>query len=61
MNPGAIIQFLNVTKNYVKGKVTALNGVNLAIDKGEFIVLVGPSGVGNSPHSPLGARRVAEY
>lgn len=48
MNPGAIIQFLNVTKNYVKGKVTALNGVNLAIDKGEFIVLVGPSGAGKS-------------
>lgn len=48
MNPGAIIQFLNVTKNYVKGKVTALNGVNLAIDKREFIVLVGPSGAGKS-------------
>ncbi len=48
MSPGAIIQFLNVTKNYVKGKVTALNGVNLAIDKGEFIVLVGPSGAGKS-------------
>ncbi|MBP6930452.1 cell division ATP-binding protein FtsE [Patescibacteria group bacterium] len=43
-----MIQFLNVTKNYVKGKVTALNGVNLAIDKGEFIVLVGPSGAGKS-------------
>ncbi len=48
MNPNAIIQIINVTKRYAKGKITALDDVNLSIDKGEFITLVGPSGAGKS-------------
>src|SRR5690625_1805168 len=37
----------DVHKTYVKG-VTALNGVNVEIDSGEFVYIVGPSGAGKS-------------
>src|SRR5699024_11222632 len=37
----------DVYKTYVKG-VTALNGVNVEIDSGEFVYIVGPSGAGKS-------------
>jgi cell division transport system ATP-binding protein len=42
-----IIEFINVTKNYTKD-VPALNGINLQIQKGEFVFIVGPSGSGKS-------------
>lgn len=42
-----MIQFYNVTKTYPNG-VTALYGVNLQIEKGEFVFIVGPSGAGKS-------------
>ena len=42
-----MIEFSNVHKRY-DGGVEALNGVNLKIDKGEFVFLVGPSGSGKS-------------
>lgn len=42
-----MIEFSNVHKRY-DGGVEALNGVNLRIDKGEFVFLVGPSGSGKS-------------
>jgi len=45
-----IIQLKQVDKTYVVGEsvVRALSGVNLQINKGEFIAIVGPSGSGKS-------------
>ncbi len=37
----------NVEKTY-NGHITALSGINLQVDKGEFVFLVGPSGAGKS-------------
>ncbi len=50
----AVIQFFNVSKIYAgEVKVTALEDVNLTIEKGEFIFLVGPSGAGKSTLTKL--------
>lgn len=43
-----IIQMVNVDRIYKKQNVTALKGINLAIDKGEFVFLTGASGAGKS-------------
>ena len=42
-----MIRLENVTKVY-KGDVTALRAVNLEIQRGEFVFLVGQSGSGKS-------------
>ncbi|HEX5582259.1 cell division ATP-binding protein FtsE, partial [Gaiella sp.] len=44
---GSMILFENVTKVY-EPDVTALNNVNFAIDKGEFVFVVGASGSGKT-------------
>jgi putative ABC transport system ATP-binding protein len=43
-----IIYARNIHKHYDNGRITALNGVNLNIAKGEFVALMGPSGCGKS-------------
>lgn len=42
-----MIEFKDVTKEYTKG-IAALNGVNLKIEQGEFVFIVGDSGSGKS-------------
>ena len=42
-----MIELKDVTKEYSKG-IAALNGVNLKIDQGEFVFIVGDSGSGKS-------------
>lgn len=42
-----MIEFRNIHKTYDNG-VEALEGINLKINKGEFLFLVGPSGAGKS-------------
>ena len=48
--PIPLIRFRSVKKVYGKGDaaVTALKGVDLAIDRGEFVAVMGPSGSGKS-------------
>jgi cell division transport system ATP-binding protein len=43
-----VIHFDNVTKVYSHQSRPALQGVNVAVEKGEFVFLVGPSGSGKS-------------
>jgi putative ABC transport system ATP-binding protein len=46
-----MLELQNVTKDFVKTKkehVTALNDINLKLDQGDFISIVGPSGSGKS-------------
>jgi len=43
-----VLQFKNVSKTYEDTNVTALENVNLDIEKGEFVFLVGHSGAGKS-------------
>jgi putative ABC transport system ATP-binding protein len=45
-----LIEFVGVTKIYGSGDaaVSALGGVDLRIDRGEFVAIMGPSGSGKS-------------
>ena len=43
----ALIEFRNVSKVYNNG-TEALHNINLTVDKGEFVFIVGSSGAGKS-------------
>ncbi len=43
-----IIDIQGLTKAFEQGRIPALTGVNLRIERGEFVALVGPSGCGKS-------------
>lgn len=46
----ALVEIRNLTKRFRKGDetITPLDGVNLDIEQGEFVVMMGPSGTGKS-------------
>ncbi len=46
----AIVEAINVKKTYMLGKVPveALRGVNLKVETGDFVSILGPSGSGKS-------------
>jgi ABC-type lipoprotein export system ATPase subunit len=48
MNNGNIVEIKNLKKGYDKGRIRALNGIDLEIKKGEFVSIIGPSGSGKS-------------
>lgn len=46
----SIVEFENVTRIYTSGdhELRALDGVNIRLDEGKFVVILGPSGAGKS-------------
>ncbi len=48
MNDNALITVKGLKKHYLGGRVKALNGVDLEINQGEVVVIIGPSGSGKS-------------
>ena len=48
--PQPILKLENITKSYGSGvaKVEVLHGINLTINRGELVAIVGPSGSGKS-------------
>jgi putative ABC transport system ATP-binding protein len=49
-NTTPVVEAINVTKTYMLGKipVEALRGVNLKVESGDFVSILGPSGSGKS-------------
>ena len=43
-----LVELKDVYKSYENGRIKALNGINLSIEEGEFVSIIGPSGSGKS-------------
>ena len=58
-----LIAFENVVKVYHMGEVEirAVDGADFTVDKGEFTVIVGPSGAGKTTILNIGPRQLTEY
>ncbi len=48
MSANSIISVRGLKKHFNRGKIKALNGVDLDVKRGEVIVIIGPSGCGKS-------------
>lgn len=48
MSGPAVVSLKGVSKVFGKGGVTALQGIDLEVERGEFVSLIGPSGCGKS-------------
>jgi NitT/TauT family transport system ATP-binding protein len=48
MSEETVVSLEGVSKIFAKGQVTALQGIDLEVGKGEFVSLIGPSGCGKS-------------
>ncbi|MDR0913199.1 MAG: ABC transporter ATP-binding protein [Methanobrevibacter sp.] len=56
-----IVEVKNLKKSYENGKIKALNGIDLKIEKGDFVAIIGQSGSGKSTLlNMLGALDVAD-
>ena len=45
---GTVVSLRNVSKTFAKGRVSALQGIDLDVNAREFVSLIGPSGCGKS-------------
>jgi NitT/TauT family transport system ATP-binding protein len=48
IDSAAVVSLRNVSKAFAAGEVTALQGIDLDVQPGEFVSLIGPSGCGKS-------------
>ena len=48
MTDGTVVSLTGVSKVFAKGAVTAVQGIDLEVARGEFVSLIGPSGCGKS-------------
>lgn len=56
-----IVEIKDLKKSYENGNIKALNGIDLEIEEGEFVSIIGPSGSGKSTLlNMLGALDIAE-
>lgn len=39
---GVVVEIKDLTKSYENGNIKALNGINLTIEEGEFVSIIGP-------------------
>ena len=56
-----IVEIKDLKKSYENGNIKALNGIDLTIEEGEFVSIIGPSGSGKSTLlNMLGALDIAD-